>query len=120
MSCLSAARARSSTSAPHCRSTPGLRVARNPKDVSSPLDQAAQTKPVRTARGGRGSGWILAALTGGDVHGLMDVLAPDVVVVVVGGGLVAAARHPIVGADTVVEFLPKFSTLAPTAVVDTL
>ncbi|CAN5120906.1 hypothetical protein BH18ACT9_BH18ACT9_08170 [soil metagenome] len=37
-----------------------------------------------------------------------------------GGGLVATARHPIVGADKVVAFLSKFSTLAPAAVVDTL
>ena len=62
----------------------------------------------------------LAALTSGDVQGLMDVLAPDVVVVADGGGLVAAARHPIVGADKVVAFLSKFSPLAPAAVVDTL
>ncbi len=62
----------------------------------------------------------LTALTTGDVQGLMDVLAPDVVVVADGGGLVAAARHPVVGADNVVAFLSKFSTLAPTAIVDTL
>jgi len=62
----------------------------------------------------------LAALTSGDVQGLMEVLAPDVVVVADGGGVVAAARHPVVGADKVVAFLSKFSTLAPAAVVDTL
>jgi RNA polymerase sigma-70 factor (ECF subfamily) len=62
----------------------------------------------------------LAALSSGDVQGLMEVLAPDVVVVADGGGLVAAARHPVVGADKVVAFLSKFSTLAPAAVVDTL
>ncbi len=62
----------------------------------------------------------LAALTSGDVQGLMEVLAPDVVVLADGGGLVAAARHPIVGADKVAAFLSKFSTLAPAAVVDTL
>ena len=50
----------------------------------------------------------------------MEVLAPDVVVVADGGGVVAAARHPVVGADKVVAFLSKFSTLAPAAVVDTL
>ena len=60
----------------------------------------------------------LAALTSGDVQGLMEVLAPDVVVVADGGGFVAAARHPIVGADKVVAFLSKFSTLAPAALVD--
>ena len=62
----------------------------------------------------------LAALTSGDVQGLMDVLAPDVVVVADGGGFVAAARHPVVGADKVVAFLSKFASLAPGAVVDTL
>ena len=62
----------------------------------------------------------LAALTSGDVDGLMEVLAPDVVVVADGGGLAPAARHPIVGAETVVAFLSRFSKLAPGAVVDTL
>ena len=62
----------------------------------------------------------LAALTSGDVQGLMEVLAPDVVVVADGGGLVAAARHPIVGAARVVAFLSTFVRLAPTALADTL
>jgi len=62
----------------------------------------------------------LAALSTGDVQGLIDVLAPDVVVVADGGGLVAAARHPITGATKVVAFLSKFATLATTAVVDTV
>jgi RNA polymerase sigma-70 factor (TIGR02957 family) len=62
----------------------------------------------------------LAALSSGDVQGLIEVLAPDVVVVADGGGLVAAARHPIVGADKVVAFLSRFPSIAPTAVADTL
>jgi RNA polymerase sigma-70 factor (TIGR02957 family) len=62
----------------------------------------------------------LAALASGDVQGLMEVLAPDVVVVADGGGLVAAARHPVSGAERVVAFLSKFAVLAPSAVVDTL
>jgi len=62
----------------------------------------------------------LDALTSGDVQGLMEVLAPDIVVVADGGGHVAAARKPIVGADKVVAFLSKFSSLAPGAAVDTL
>jgi len=62
----------------------------------------------------------LAALTSGDLKGLMEVLAPDVVVVADGGGLVTAARHPVVGSDKVVAFLSKFSTLAPAALVDTV
>lgn len=47
----------------------------------------------------------LAALTTGDVRGLMDVLAPDVVLVADGGGLVPAARKPIHGADRLVAFI---------------
>jgi RNA polymerase sigma-70 factor (ECF subfamily) len=62
----------------------------------------------------------MAALTGGDVQTLMDVLAPDVVVVADGGGRVAAARRPVVGADKVVAFLSRFASFAPSAVVDTL
>src|SRR3954468_19869370 len=38
----------------------------------------------------------LAAIASGDVQGLMEVLAPDVVVVADGGGHVAAAPRPIV------------------------
>jgi RNA polymerase sigma-70 factor (TIGR02957 family) len=62
----------------------------------------------------------LAALTSGDVQQLMDVLAPDVVVVADGGGLVTAARHPVEGADKVSRFLSQFRRLAPGAVVDTV
>jgi RNA polymerase sigma-70 factor (TIGR02957 family) len=62
----------------------------------------------------------LAALTTGDVQGLMEVLAPDVVVVADGGGVVAAARHPVIGADKVAAFLSKFADLAPGALVDTV
>jgi RNA polymerase sigma-70 factor (ECF subfamily) len=47
----------------------------------------------------------LAALNTGDVQGLMDVLAPDVVLVSDGGGLVPAARRPIEGAEKLVAFL---------------
>src|SRR5450755_720291 len=47
----------------------------------------------------------LAAIRNGDLQGLLDVLAPDVVVVSDGGGLVAAARRPIEGAERVAGFL---------------
>ena len=48
----------------------------------------------------------LAALNTGDVQGLMDVLAPDVVAVADGGGQVrGAARRPIVGAERLVAYL---------------
>ncbi|KQR17377.1 RNA polymerase sigma-70 factor [Cellulomonas sp. Leaf334] len=53
----------------------------------------------------------LAAVRGGDLQGLLDVLAPDVVVVADGGGVVSAARHPIVGADKVAAFLSGLARL---------
>jgi RNA polymerase sigma-70 factor (TIGR02957 family) len=50
-----------------------------------------------------------AAITTGDVQGLLDVLAPDVVVVADGGGVVPAAIRPISGAKTVARLLARFS-----------
>ena len=47
----------------------------------------------------------LAAVVHGDLQGLLDVLAPDVVVVADGGGFAAAARRPIEGAQRVAAFL---------------
>ena len=41
------------------------------------------------------------ALETGDLQGLLDVLAPDVVLVSDGGGLKLAALRPVVGADKV-------------------
>ena len=48
----------------------------------------------------------LAALTTGDVQGLLDVLAPDVVVVADGGGLAPAARRPVAGRERVATHSP--------------
>ena len=62
----------------------------------------------------------LAALRTGDLQGLLDVLAPDVVLVADGGGEVAAARRPVVGSDRVAALLSRFETVAPAAVVGTL
>ena len=47
----------------------------------------------------------LAAVRHGDLQGLLDVLAPDVVAVADGGGLVTAARRPIEGAERVAGLL---------------
>ncbi|WP_208091978.1 nuclear transport factor 2 family protein [Candidatus Blastococcus massiliensis] len=55
----------------------------------------------------------LTALTGGDVQGLLDVLAPDVVVVADGGGLAPAALRPISGAPRVANALSRFRQLVP-------
>jgi RNA polymerase sigma-70 factor (ECF subfamily) len=54
----------------------------------------------------------LAAVRGGDLQQLLDVLAPDVVVVADGGGVVAAARRPVEGADRVVTLLSGLAKLA--------
>ncbi|MBA2344363.1 MAG: RNA polymerase sigma-70 factor [Rubrobacter sp.] len=62
----------------------------------------------------------LAALTTGDVQGLMDVLAPDVVMVADGGGLVPAVRRPVEGTKRVATLLSRFSQVAPDAEVATL
>ncbi|WP_299538925.1 RNA polymerase sigma-70 factor [uncultured Streptomyces sp.] len=45
------------------------------------------------------------ALETNDLQGLLDVLAPDVVLVSDGGGIKTAALRPIVGADKVLRFL---------------
>jgi RNA polymerase sigma-70 factor (ECF subfamily) len=47
----------------------------------------------------------VAALSTGDVQGLLDVLAPDVVLVSDGGGLAGVARKPIAGASRLARFL---------------
>ena len=46
-----------------------------------------------------------AAVAGGDLQSLMDVLAPDVVLLTDGGGLKKAALQPIRGVDKVLRFL---------------
>ena len=47
----------------------------------------------------------LAAIRHGDLQGLFDVLAPDVVIVADGGGVVPAARRPVEGAERVAGLL---------------
>ncbi|ABL79974.1 MULTISPECIES: RNA polymerase sigma-70 factor [unclassified Nocardioides] len=51
----------------------------------------------------------LAAVATGDIQSLMDVLAPDVVLVTDGGGVKKAALRPILGRDKVVRFLGAVS-----------
>ena len=53
----------------------------------------------------------MAAVTSGDLQGLVEVLAPDVVLIADGGGLVRAARKPIIGVEKVVAFLARVADL---------
>ena len=57
----------------------------------------------------------LAAVRSGDLQGLLDVLAPDVIAIADGGGLVAATRRPIEGARRVAQLLGAFAKLAGAA-----
>ena len=53
----------------------------------------------------------LAAVAGGDLQALLDVLAPDVVLVADGGGVAQAITNPVLGAKKVANLLrtfPKF------------
>jgi len=61
--------------------------------------------PVSTTEQQEAVDRFLAAIRGGDLQGLLDVLAPDVVVIADGGGLVTAAPRPIEGAARVAAFL---------------
>ena len=54
----------------------------------------------------------LAAVTTGDLQALIDVLAPDVVLVADGGGLAQAVRVPVVGAKKVANLLRPFPQVA--------
>lgn len=55
----------------------------------------------------------LDAVATGDLQALMDVLAPDAVLLSDGGGKVVAARKPIVGAGAIAAFLLRIA-LTPT------
>jgi RNA polymerase sigma-70 factor (TIGR02957 family) len=66
--------------------------ARRPRRTASPGEARAALESFRRA------------LETGDPQDLLDVLAPDVVLVSDGGGLKRAALHPVVGAQKVVRF----------------
>ena len=78
-------------------------ASRRPRVPVSPAEQQAVVERF------------LAVLDSGDIQALVDVLAPDVVLVADGGGQVAAARHPVVGADEVAGFLSRFAKFATNA-----
>jgi RNA polymerase sigma-70 factor (ECF subfamily) len=57
----------------------------------------------------------LAAVDTGDVQALLDVLAPDVVLIADGGGLAPTVRHPVYGAQRVAMFLGGLDRAVPGA-----
>jgi RNA polymerase sigma-70 factor (ECF subfamily) len=67
--------------------------ARRPREVISP----AQRREVLDR--------FMAAVATGDIQGLMDVLAPDVVLITDGGGQKKAVLRPIQGVEKVLRFL---------------
>jgi RNA polymerase sigma-70 factor (TIGR02957 family) len=78
-------------------------AARRPRVEVSRAEQQAAVKQFRSA------------VQTGDLQGLLDVLAPDVVLVADGGGLMPAFRYPIEGADRVARFLAGFPRVLPDA-----
>jgi RNA polymerase sigma-70 factor (TIGR02957 family) len=75
-------------------------AARRPREAVS----AAQTQDAIAA--------FQRAVKTGDLQDLLDILAPDVVLLTDGGGVVQAALTPIVGADSVAPVLGSISTKA--------
>jgi RNA polymerase sigma-70 factor (TIGR02957 family) len=67
--------------------------ARRPREAASP----SQTRAALTS--------FQRALETNDLQGLLDVLAPEVVLVSDGGGLKQAALRPVVGAEKVVRYI---------------
>ena len=62
----------------------------------------------------------VAAVTAGDVQGLMDVLAPDVVLLADGGGIAQAVRVPVVGVKKVVNLLRPFPAVSVNPAIGTI
>lgn len=69
-------------------------------------------RPVSTTEQQEAVDRFLAASRNGDLQGLLDILAPDVVLVADGGGLVPAARRPIKGAELVAPLILGATRLA--------
>jgi RNA polymerase sigma-70 factor (TIGR02957 family) len=72
--------------------------ARRPRQPVSPGEAQAVVESFRRA------------LQTGDFQSLLDILAPDVVLLADGGGLKRAARLPVVGAETVTRYVSRVLT----------
>ena len=75
--------------------------------------------PVDEAAAGVVIERFLSAAATGDLQSLMDVLAPDVVLLNDGGGKVKAALRPVVTADRVARFMIGVVSALPDVVVRT-
>jgi RNA polymerase sigma-70 factor, ECF subfamily len=73
-------------------------AARRPRQVVSPAE-------TRDAMGA-----FQRAVETGDLQRLLDILAPDVVLLTDGGGVVQAVLEPVVGAELVAEFLSRITS----------
>ena len=82
--------------------------ARRPREVVT----AAQTRAVLDS--------FRTALNTGDLQGLLDVLAPDVILVADGGGIKQASPRPIAGAAKVIRFIRGSLTKVGDAVTTVL
>jgi RNA polymerase sigma-70 factor (ECF subfamily) len=69
------------------------------------VDARRPRTAVTTAEGRAALDSFQHALRTGDLRGLLDVLAPDVVLFTDGGGLKQAALRPILGADKVLRYI---------------
>ena len=76
-------------------------VARRPRMAVSRSEQQAAVEQLRTA------------IADGDLEGLLDVLAPDVVMVADGGGLAPAFARPVTGAPRVAQLLKILAEKVP-------
>lgn len=74
--------------------------ARRPREIVDPLVAKAVAEEF------------LAAAATGELHRLMDLLAPEVISLSDGGGGVSAARRPVVGAESVARFFIGLVRLA--------
>ena len=76
--------------------------------------------PVTGAEHAHAVDCFLTALRGGDVAGLLEVLAPDVVLVSDTGGLVPALQRPVSGATKVARLLVRVADALPAAELEPL
>ena len=75
-------------------------AARRPRGIVSPAETRDALKAFQRA------------VETGDLQRLLDILAPDVVLLTDGGGVVQAALEPVVGADRVTQVLGRIADTA--------